>query len=835
MFLCKCPFCKRLHPRAMCRPFVFITPVFAGGLLLAARWHPPFPWLFGSAALLLLLALLVARLRILLLGPLLILAGWTDVLVHTVPLSPLDLRCQLGESPAIVTVRGRLLESPRLKLHTRKGRVTQRCLASVRVEALAREGVWVPVEGDVLASIPASPNSDFFDEQPVEITGVIAPPPGPAAEGLFDYRRYLETRGIYYQLSTTGWEDWHRQEPHWSQPPLPDRFLAWAKSTLAIGLPEEDETLRLLWAMSLDWRTGLGDDIGEPFLQAGTMHMFAIDGLRIALLSGAIVTLLRALRVSRAWCGLVALPVIWFYTAATGWESSAVRASIMMTVILGGWALNRPSDLLNSLCAAGFIILAWDPLQLWQAGFQLSFLVVMVIAVMLTPLNNGVNRWLHHDPLLPEPLLPRWQKCGLGFLRAISRTVVMSFTAWIGSLPLSLKYFHLFNPVSTLANLLAVPLGTLALIANLAALICNRWLSPATTLFNHAAWACMKAMTWVSVASASLPGAYRYVAEPSWLAIFLYYALILGLFGGWLRTPWQRLTAAGIWGVLALGCLIRQTTHWQDTSLTVLPGKHSVWVDAPNPADRWLIDAGDSDYAEFTVKPFLHARGVNRVPRLVLTEGSVTVAEGASDLDQRFHFGEVWTSSVRFRSSPYHRIVDYFQQSPSRIHTFSPDQTAGCWQILHPLPHSGPGVLGTDSLVLLGRFSRFQILLLPDLNRDGQEQLLARTNRLHADLVVAGLPSRDEPLCDSLLRAIHPQVIVITDAETPAYHQASAALQARLAQTGVPVFYSREAAAITVTIHSGNWRLQTMDGQTFTPPQSPAPGRLSPPHTAPPE
>ena len=50
-----------------------------------------------------------------------------------------------------------------------------------------------------------------------------------------------------------------------------------------------------------------------------------------------IVTLLLTARLSRAWSGAIAVPLIWFYTAATGWESSAVRASVMMTVILGGW------------------------------------------------------------------------------------------------------------------------------------------------------------------------------------------------------------------------------------------------------------------------------------------------------------------------------------------------------------------------------------------------------------------------------------------------------------------------------------------------------------------
>ena len=138
--------------------------------------------------------------------------------------------------------------------------------------------------------------------------------------------------------------DWQLRAPPLIKPPLTDRFLNWSQRTLALGLPAEDEPLRLLWAMTLGWRTAFTGDISEPFLRAGTMHLFAIDGLRIALISGMLVALLRVLQVSRAWCGVIAIPAIWFYTAATGWESSAIRASVMMTIVLGGWALKRPGD-----------------------------------------------------------------------------------------------------------------------------------------------------------------------------------------------------------------------------------------------------------------------------------------------------------------------------------------------------------------------------------------------------------------------------------------------------------------------------------------------------------
>ncbi|MEI9864019.1 MAG: ComEC/Rec2 family competence protein [Limisphaerales bacterium] len=63
-----------------------------------------------------------------------------------------------------------------------------------------------------------------------------------------------------------------------------------------------------------------------------------ISGLHIALIAGILVAILRTVQVPRFWCGTVIIPLIWFYTAATGWQPSAIRSTIMMTIIIAGWS-----------------------------------------------------------------------------------------------------------------------------------------------------------------------------------------------------------------------------------------------------------------------------------------------------------------------------------------------------------------------------------------------------------------------------------------------------------------------------------------------------------------
>ncbi len=139
----------------------------------------------------------------------------------------------------------------------------------------------------------------------------------------------------------------------------------------------------------------------------------------------------------------------------------------------------------------------------------------------------------------------------------------------------------------------------------------------------------------------------------------------------------------------------------------------------------------------------------------------------------------------------------------------------GCWQVLFPVSTNNFPKADDSPLVLLGNFRGTKILLLSDLSRAGQSDLLATTNDLRADIVVAGLPTEGEPLCDALIDAIQPRVIVIADSEFPAMRRASPALRERLEQKKILVIYTRTAGAVKIETRTAGWKLHTMDGQTF--------------------
>src|ERR1039458_3434775 len=100
----------------MSRPLVAVVFAYAAGLLLAQIFQPPLVALFTASFLVLVLVLILGKFRSILLWPLLALVGWTNFAARTAVVSPNDLRTLLGNEPALVTVRGELAETPRLKI-----------------------------------------------------------------------------------------------------------------------------------------------------------------------------------------------------------------------------------------------------------------------------------------------------------------------------------------------------------------------------------------------------------------------------------------------------------------------------------------------------------------------------------------------------------------------------------------------------------------------------------------------------------------------------------------------------------------------------------------------
>lgn len=695
------------------------------------------------------------------------------------PLSPDDVRCRIDAHGELGRVRGILVETPSVRLSERKGQWVERTLVRLQVTGWCPQGgAWESVSGQMMVSSQGVPDRRFFRGQSVEISGLVSAPPGPAAPGLFNYASFLRRQGMGLQLRCDAPGDWGLGPGATDVVPWSERFLEWARQRLARGLPEDGAT-RLIWAMALGWRTGLAGDVDDGFMRSGTLHVFAISGLHIALIAVLLVQAFRVLGWSRALCGGLSLPLIWFYVAATGWQPSAVRSAVMTSVVVGTWMLERPGDLLNSLSLAALLILITEPGQLFQAGFLLSFLVVAALAVFP---SRWEAWWLEHRPWRPDALLPpsQWSRTRRVWEwaeRGLCRGCVTGLAALVASWPMSVECFHLVSVISVVANLIVVPLSSLVLIAN----ALSMGLPVGTELWNSAAWVGMHGMMAASRACEAIPGGWWSAASPgAW--VWIPYALLwVVVAAGWLDTQRRRRLwwgGAAVWLVLLLGA---RHIGEPAATVTVFRSGEAVWIDRPGSAADLLLDTGDAATAKAVVLPWLQSQGVDRVPTLALSHGDVRHVGGVPVVMTNASPRRLVLPVGRVRSPSFRGVDGLAASNGVPFQRVRRGDAVAAIPVLHPDESDAFSRADDGALVLSLEAAGWRILLAPDLGPEGQRALIQRGGAsLAADVLITGNPASGEAASEALLAQVNPRLLVVATGDRPATERSSPALRRRL-------------------------------------------------------
>lgn len=191
-------------------------------------------------------------------------------------------------------------------------------------------------------------------------------------------------------------------------------------------------------------------DDKEVFSDAGISHILAVSGLHIGIISALIYLLTAPLVLAGARkfrYGLV-IVMIWLYVCLSGWHLSAVRAAVMITVVLGGYILDRRHTSFNALCFAALLIMLFQPRALFEPGMQLSFICVGSLVAF--------GSYATKSKVLMRPVV-----------RTVVSTLVSSILAVFGSWALLAYYFHSFSTVFLPVNLVVLPLLPLYLVVAL--------------------------------------------------------------------------------------------------------------------------------------------------------------------------------------------------------------------------------------------------------------------------------------------------------------------------------------------------------------------------------
>lgn len=201
-------------------------------------------------------------------------------------------------------------------------------------------------------------------------------------------------------------------------------------------------------ALVLGIKDDLSPETKDAFSKTGAMHVLAVSGLHVGIVSMGLrwlMALLIGKAKARRWWRLIGqLLGVWFFISLTGMGASAMRAGLMFSIIELGLALDRQSYIFNSIAASAFFLLLWNPFLLFQVGFQLSYLALSGIVFF-------------------QPFIYRLMAFESSFIDFIWKLTSVSIAAQMTTFPIAIYYFHHFPLSFILSGMVVVPAATILL------------------------------------------------------------------------------------------------------------------------------------------------------------------------------------------------------------------------------------------------------------------------------------------------------------------------------------------------------------------------------------
>ncbi|MEI6351933.1 MAG: ComEC/Rec2 family competence protein [Verrucomicrobiota bacterium] len=601
---------------------------------------------------------------------------------------------------------------------------------------------------------------------------------GPRNPGEYDSLRTHRRQGIYSEIRVRYPKDARVLDHDKGRPFIGAayRLRHWMEKTMTLDLADSPERAALIQSMVLGSRGETLPEQKKLFQYTGTLHLFAVSGMNVAMLAAVVAWLLQAASVPRRSGALVVIPLLWIYCFATGLTPSSIRATVMATAVFGGIALDRPALAWNTLGAATFALLAWDPNQLFMPGFQLSFWMVLFLMAASKPIEAFIEKWSQPDPFLPRVFWSKALVAGCWAKRLALNSVAVSTLAWIGSMPLIIGYFHLWSPSTVPANLVAVSLAWGMMVLGLASVLAGTFSSWLAITFNNANWLLAKWLMAAITMFASIPYSHHYLAIPS-----------------------------------------LSTTPACDLEIFDLRGGGAMHLRTARAGSRdWLIDCGNGMSYSHSVSPFLRSHGINGLEGFLLSHGDSRHVGGALDLFNEMPLGEIFDSPFRDRS-PSRRQFQAALETASRgkslvwrgdTLTLAPGITL---HVLFPPPPADlhPGAADDKALVLrldvqgtTGQQATTRVLFTSDSGFLTEHWLLehAPLEELRSDIVVKGTHAKDLSATPEFLQAVQPSLVIASGASFPAEERIDANWASALAACGIRLLRQDECGAVRITI-----------------------------------
>lgn len=397
------------------------------------------------------------------------------------------------------------------------------------------------------------------------------------------------------------------------------RFRKWITSQLGELLPGSEGAL--LKGMLLGDKSSMTQTEQSWFRTVGVSHLMAVSGLHVSVWLGALMWMLNRLRIPQRIKPIIGILFTLFFVSLTGFSTSAMRAGLMMIIVLIGSVISEQADSLNSLGLAAVFITLQNPYAVLDLGFLLSFSATAGIVICYPKIGKAIETKLAFldGKKIKSPIL----FC----LQVISITL----SAILFTLPIQVFFIGEFSLISPLSNLLMTNVGGIAMVcAGVAVLFSGAGiLSFLKYPFAFIAGILAKYLLWIAKLLSKIPYAsvrVDYLYVKLWVIVTVALA-VFAIFAMRKNKLFLRATAVISAVLLLVGTVSHTAVHYDETQITVIDVGNGSAALVTHGNKSVLIGCGGDYFADSAITSELQKNHIDEllllfVPRDYETENS---------------------------------------------------------------------------------------------------------------------------------------------------------------------------------------------------------------------
>lgn len=578
-----------------------------------------------------------------------------------------------------------------------------------------------------------------------QISGYLKDFPPPQNPHQLNLQFNARIQGFAGLMEARSWHFLHAEPLHLLQKLREQGVLAreWIRSTLTDSIrrepPRESD---LILAMVLGTYPADDPFLQEAFTHSGTLHLFSVSGLHVAIIAWVCLKFFKLLPFSRITAPSLTILICFFYAFLTGWSSASVRAALMITVVLSSGLLQRRGNLLNSLGISALLILIWDPQQLFHPGFQLSFTVMLGLGLLESRSQFFIYSLSSPDPFIPRIFLSRSQRFVWKFKSKFLQLFSSSGAAFLSSTPLTLYYFNLLTPISLLANFILIPLSILIL-----------WIS-SFSILSHALGA---------TALGNLCNACNYIVSKACLSSAEWFSSIPG--GHFYPSSFSN--SAGV------------------RVLSLPRGESSLHI-YTSTRNHYLLDTGSIHSFPFVLSPYLKGEGVDQLEAVYISHRDQGHAGALPLLQKAFRIRN--TNLFPISHQDWTPIG-----STSDLELFLIKK----WEPSYPTRNQDDA-----SSIFQWQLHGFTFLYMGDSGFLTEKNLLRAfpEEAFTCDVLIRSQHRSDFSASSEFLRKVKPRILITGDSDFPPQEQLSEELLKTCRDLSIEVWNLQKEGAITLQI-----------------------------------